>query len=119
MPSSCQDIRDALAKCLQYSPCVLIERNTPADCLKPPLVESLPTECLQLKRGYAECKRGQIDMRKRFRGNKPIGSTSKELEGEKGHMLYAGGGSAQAEKPKGDEWEKFTRNDGIEDIRKK
>lgn len=31
-----------------------------------------------------------IDMRKRFRGNQPI-AVSKEIEGEKGGQLYAGG----------------------------
>lgn len=31
-----------------------------------------------------------IDMRKRFRGNQPVG-VSKELEGEKGGQLYGGG----------------------------
>ena len=49
-------------------------------------------KCQQLKKGYGECKRGMVDMRKRFRGNQPI-AVSKELEGgaqERGHMLYAG-----------------------------
>lgn len=70
----------------------MIQRNQPADCLRPPLVDTLPTKCQQLKKGYGECKRGMVDMRKRFRGNQPI-AVSKELEGgaqEKGHMLYAG-----------------------------
>ena len=31
-----------------------------------------------------------IDMRKRFRGNQPM-AVSKEIEGEKGGQLYAGG----------------------------
>ena len=76
MPSSCQDIRllllqfprnapqttnnhtigAALAECLQYSDCVLVERNKPADCLRYPLSETLPTRCQQLKKGYGECK---------------------------------------------------------------
>ncbi|KAI4200901.1 MAG: hypothetical protein LQ350_003587 [Teloschistes chrysophthalmus] len=89
MPSSCKDIRAALASCLQSSDCVLIERNRPMDCLRPPLYETLPTQCQQLKRGFADCKRGMIDMRKRFRGNQPM-AVSKELEGEKGGQLYAG-----------------------------
>ncbi|CAF9908742.1 MAG: hypothetical protein GOMPHAMPRED_006293 [Gomphillus americanus] len=90
MPSSCKDIRAALAECLQYSDCVLIERNTPADCMKEPLVNTLPTRCMQLRRGYTECKRGMVDMRKRFRGNQPV-ALSKELEGGSGSsQLYAG-----------------------------
>ncbi|KAK4963789.1 hypothetical protein LTR28_004394 [Elasticomyces elasticus] len=81
MPSSCKDIH-----------CVLIDRNKPADCLRLPLSDTLPTRCQQLKKGYGECKRGMIDMRKRFRGNKPI-AASQELEAggaKEGGMLYAG-----------------------------
>ncbi|KAI9843283.1 MAG: hypothetical protein M1837_006498 [Sclerophora amabilis] len=89
MPSSCKDIRAALAACLQSSDCVLVYRNKPSDCLREPLVDTLPTRCQQLKKGYGECKRGMVDMRKRFRGNQPI-ALSKELEGEGGGQLYAG-----------------------------
>lgn len=92
MPSSCKDLRAALADCLQHSDCVLIDRNKPADCLKAPLRDGLPTRCQQLQRGYGECKRGLVDMRKRFRGNMPfnldIGSRA-----EKRGQLYAGGPS--------------------------
>lgn len=134
MPASCKDIREALAICLQQSDCVLIHRNTPAECLRPPLSDTLPTQCQQLKYGYGQCKKGMIDMRKRFRGNKPI-STSTELEaggGRKG-MLYAGSPAYGDSGPRGtdgremenrggeedDEFERFVRNDGIEDIRRK
>jgi cytochrome c oxidase assembly factor 5 len=110
MPSSCKDIRmptsspisftevanialgAALAQCLQESDCVMIQRNKPADCLRPPLIDEMPTKCQQLKKGLGECKRGMVDMRKRFRGNQPI-AVSKELEaGAQGtsHQLYAG-----------------------------
>lgn len=72
-------------------------------------------------------------MRKRFRGNKPI-STSTELEagGSKPiGMLYAGKGTYEGVGPRStdgtesrggegdEEFERFVRNDGIEDIRKK
>lgn len=92
MPSSCKDIRAALAQCLQESDCVMIQRNKPSDCLRPPLIDEMPTKCQQLKKGLGECKRGMVDMRKRFRGNQPI-AVSKELEGgtpEPSHQLYAG-----------------------------
>ncbi|TKA73389.1 hypothetical protein B0A49_06802 [Cryomyces minteri] len=98
MPSSCKDIRAALAACLQNSDCILIERNKPSDCLRPPLVDTLPERCRQLKHGYGECKRGMVDMRKRFRGNKPV-AVSQEIEAgadEPSHQLY-GGKSAYAE----------------------
>ncbi|KXJ93941.1 putative cytochrome c oxidase assembly protein [Microdochium bolleyi] len=92
MPSSCKEIRAALAQCLQESECVMIQRNTAADCLRSPLAETLPTKCQQLKKGYGECRRGMVDMRKRFRGNQPI--TFKSLESAEksgeGYQLYAG-----------------------------
>ncbi|KAL1627835.1 putative cytochrome c oxidase assembly protein [Diplodia seriata] len=99
MPSSCKDIRAALAECLQNSDCIMVQRNSPSDCLRPPLSDTLPTRCQQLKKGYAECKRGMVDMRKRFRGNKPVGvmsSAELDLPGtgdkdeKKGGQLYAG-----------------------------
>ena len=72
----------------------MIYRNKPSDCLRPPLIDTMPLKCQQLKKGYGECKRGMVDMRKRFRGNQPI-AVSKELEGggiveEKGGQLYGG-----------------------------
>lgn len=74
----------------------MIQRNKPSDCLRPPLSEELPTRCQQLKKGYGQCKRGMVDMRKRFRGNMPVGMMGAEgekgaegAEGE-GYQLYAG-----------------------------
>ncbi|KAF2265067.1 hypothetical protein CC78DRAFT_494125 [Lojkania enalia] len=105
MPQSCKDIRAALAFCLQNSDCIMVERHQPGECLRPPLKYTLPTQCQQLQKGYAECKRGLIDMRKRFRGNRPISvaaagrletgefAPKDDKEGtieEKGYMLYAG-----------------------------
>ncbi|EHY56717.1 hypothetical protein HRR83_002199 [Exophiala dermatitidis] len=93
MPSSCKDIRAALAACLQNSDCIMVDRHTPLECLSPPLSDTLPEQCKQLKRGYRDCKRGMVDMRMRFRGNAPI-STSVELEGSgkraAGYQLYGG-----------------------------
>ncbi|KAI1080159.1 cytochrome c oxidase assembly protein PET191-domain-containing protein [Whalleya microplaca] len=91
MPSSCKEIRAALAECLQESDCVMVQRHTAAECLRSPLAETLPTKCQQLKKGFGECRRGMIDMRKRFRGNQPI--TFKTLESTdsgEGYQLYAG-----------------------------
>lgn len=79
-----------------------------------------------------------IDMRKRFRGNKPI-STSVELEGESTDlgargvpMLYAGKGTLEGTGPRRTDgrerseeemekmgFERFVRNDGGVDWRKK
>ncbi|PKY06348.1 putative cytochrome c oxidase assembly protein [Aspergillus campestris IBT 28561] len=92
MPSSCIDIRNALAQCLQESDCIMVQRHSPRDCLREPLVDELPMKCQQLRKGFSECKRGMVDMRKRFRGNQPI-AVSKELEGgssQSGGQLYGG-----------------------------
>ncbi len=68
----------------------MVQRNKPGDCLRSPLIETMPTRCQQLKKGLGDCKRGMVDMRKRFRGNQPI-AVSKELEGaEPRGQLYAG-----------------------------
>ena len=91
MPSSCKELRDALAQCLQESDCVMVHRNSAADCLREPLVDTLPLQCKQLKKGFGECKRGMVDMRKRFRGNMPVAyRTLESAESGKGYQLYAG-----------------------------
>ncbi|CDM29523.1 hypothetical protein DTO013E5_5148 [Penicillium roqueforti] len=100
MPSSCNDIRRALAQCLQESDCIMVQRHTPRECLSSPLAEELPVKCQQLRKGFSECKRGLIDMRKRFRGNQPI-SVSKEMDGGQstsGGQLYAGAPAYQTVK---------------------
>ncbi|KAM7192356.1 cytochrome c oxidase assembly factor 5 [Rhypophila sp. PSN 637] len=92
MPSSCKELRAALAQCLQESECVMVQRNKAADCLRPPLYEELPLKCQQLKRGFGECRRGMVDMRKRFRGNQPVtlNQIQKTETGGDGYQLYAG-----------------------------
>ena len=79
----------------------MLAGNKPSDCIRMPLSETLPTRCQQLKKGYGDCKRGMIDMRKRFRGNKPI-ATSTEIEGGNdtgSGMLYAGIGEKKKSTP--------------------
>ncbi|CAN3364863.1 mitochondrial protein Pet191p [Diutina catenulata] len=77
MGASCKDQKKALAICLQRSPCVLIQRNTPKECLtNPELKKDLPELCVAYFRDFMDCKNGMFDMRKRMRGNAPI-STGK------------------------------------------
>ncbi|EJT97579.1 hypothetical protein DACRYDRAFT_58697 [Dacryopinax primogenitus] len=71
---SCQPIRDDLAECILHSDCVLKQGRTPSDCLTHHQDE-LPTPCQHLRRALFECKRGMLDMRKRFRGNAPVGES--------------------------------------------
>ncbi|KAL5343510.1 cytochrome c oxidase assembly protein PET191-domain-containing protein [Aspergillus crustosus] len=91
MPNSCNALREALAQCLQQSDCIMVQRHTPRECLSSPLVDELPVKCQQLRKGFGECKRGLIDMRKRFRGNAPL-QMNKEGETKSGpsQQLYAG-----------------------------
>ncbi|KAG7291722.1 hypothetical protein NEMBOFW57_001741 [Staphylotrichum longicolle] len=92
MPSSCKDIRAALAQCLQESECVMVERHTAAECMREPLVDTLPLKCQQLKKAFGECRRGMLDMRKRFRGNQPVswGQLQQTEKTGEGYQLYAG-----------------------------
>lgn len=74
----------------------MVQRNSAADCLREPLSSTLPTKCQQLKKGFGDCKRGMVDMRKRFRGNMPVAYQSESANGprpapgDKGYQLYAG-----------------------------
>ena len=82
---------EALRECLQESECVMVQRNSASDCLRPPLADSLPEKCQQLKHGFGECKRGMIDMRKRFRGNMPVEyRTMQRADAGENYQLYAG-----------------------------
>lgn len=56
---------------------MLIERNTPKDCVtKPELVKDLPELCIANFKAFMDCKSGIFDMRKRMKGNAPL-STGK------------------------------------------
>ncbi|TEB30195.1 hypothetical protein FA13DRAFT_1631154 [Coprinellus micaceus] len=68
MASSCEALLAALKDCVLHSDCVLKQGNLPSACLRDHLSE-LPEECQSLRKAMFECKRGMLDMRKRFRGN--------------------------------------------------
>ncbi|KAL0949763.1 hypothetical protein HGRIS_009802 [Hohenbuehelia grisea] len=68
MASSCQALFAALKDCLMHSDCVVKQKHLPSECLKEHLNE-LPEQCQSLRKAQFECKRGMLDMRKRFRGN--------------------------------------------------
>ncbi|ORZ22053.1 cytochrome c oxidase assembly protein PET191, partial [Absidia repens] len=69
MPSSCQEIRQELIDCMLKSNCVLVKGNTVSECFKKEHENDVPTECQSIKRSYADCRRGMLDPRMRFRGN--------------------------------------------------
>ncbi|SCU98214.1 LAFA_0G16358g1_1 [Lachancea sp. 'fantastica'] len=84
MGASCNDQRKAVAICLQRSPCVLIERNTPKKCLEDPeLSKDLPELCMAQMKAFLECKRGMVDMTKRFRGNGAMSTGKYDQQYEK------------------------------------
>ncbi|KAF5364115.1 hypothetical protein D9756_000689 [Leucocoprinus leucothites] len=68
MSSSCQSLIAALKDCLLHSECVVKNGHLPSECLKEHY-NDLPDECKSLRKATFECKRGMLDMRKRFRGN--------------------------------------------------
>ncbi|KAI8389296.1 cytochrome c oxidase assembly protein PET191 [Blakeslea trispora] len=70
MPSSCKEIRQELIECMLKSDCVLKKRNTVKECFKEEHKADVPAECQSIRKSFAECKRGMIDPRMRFRGNK-------------------------------------------------
>ncbi|KAG5237952.1 cytochrome oxidase assembly factor [Salix suchowensis] len=57
MSKSCKGLALELVKCLSESNCI---KKSPA----------IPSECVGLRETYFNCKRGQVDMRARIRGNK-------------------------------------------------
>ncbi|WVO13564.1 hypothetical protein L204_101185 [Cryptococcus depauperatus] len=66
-PRACQIPREELIACLLRTDCVLKEGKTPAECLKTP--KELPIQCQHLIARLSDCKKGMLDMRRRFKGN--------------------------------------------------
>ncbi|KAK7470723.1 hypothetical protein VKT23_002145 [Stygiomarasmius scandens] len=68
MASSCKGLLAALKDCVLNSDCVIKDGRLPSECLKDH-IDELPEQCQSLRKATFECKRGMLDMRKRFRGN--------------------------------------------------
>ena len=84
MVASCKDQLKQVAICLQRSPCVMIERNTPKECVSnPELAKELPDLCKAQLSTFLECKRGIVDMRKRIRGNGTLSTGKYDEQYEK------------------------------------
>lgn len=67
MASSCSEQRHALVECLADSPCFLGGRSA-KECME---LSSAESGCKELRTAFFLCKRGQLDMRKRIKGNMP------------------------------------------------
>lgn len=77
MGASCKDQKKAVAICLQRSPCVMIQRHKPQECLdNPKLNKDLPELCIAQMKAFLDCKSGMVDMSKRMKSNGPL-STGK------------------------------------------
>ncbi|WWD22871.1 hypothetical protein CI109_107366 [Kwoniella shandongensis] len=86
MPApACQAARDDLVSCLLRTDCVLKTGKTPTECLKHP--DELPLQCQHLISRFTDCKKGMLDMRRRFRGNH-LSDEAKDKA--RGNVLTAG-----------------------------
>ena len=81
MASSCSEQRQNLLACLADSPCVAAGR-TLKECME---VED--GGCKGLRVAYFTCKRGQLDMRKRIKGNLPQHVDDTEEDNFGGRLL--------------------------------
>jgi cytochrome c oxidase assembly factor 5 len=68
MTSSCHELVDELAKCIRASPCMAAGKDF-HKCVRSTDEAEISAECARIRGLYSECKRSQLDMRKRFRGN--------------------------------------------------
>ncbi|KAI9429502.1 cytochrome c oxidase assembly protein PET191-domain-containing protein [Lactarius indigo] len=68
MSNYCEPLLAALKDCVLHSDCVMKKGRLPSECIKNH-TDELPEECRSLRLATFECKRGMLDMRKRFRGN--------------------------------------------------
>ena len=66
MASSCSEQRQNLLACLADSPCVAAGRS-----LKECMEADEDGGCKAMRTAFFICKRGQLDMRKRIKGNLP------------------------------------------------
>ncbi|GBG76829.1 hypothetical protein CBR_g23045 [Chara braunii] len=68
MSKSCKGIAVELVRCLSESDCIKVEKKSYRECAGE--TTSIPERCIGLRDMYYKCKRGQVDMRTRIRGNK-------------------------------------------------
>ncbi|KAI0254269.1 cytochrome c oxidase assembly protein PET191-domain-containing protein [Lactifluus subvellereus] len=80
MSNYCDPLLAALKDCVLHSDCVIKKGNLPSECIKHH-IDELPEECRSLRLAAFECKRGMLDMRKRFRGNNAGATAARVKEG--------------------------------------
>lgn len=67
MANSCNGLREELLECLAESPCMKGGKGM-EECME---LGDDQGGCLSKRLLYMQCKRGQLDMRNRFKGNVP------------------------------------------------
>ncbi|KAJ3547604.1 hypothetical protein NM688_g5387 [Phlebia brevispora] len=92
MSNTCEPLLAALKDCLLHSDCVLKQGHLPSECLRDHTKE-LPEPCLALRQATFECKRGMLDMRKRFRGNN-AGALAQKLSKEQNRTPTSDGATS-------------------------
>ncbi|KAL7747597.1 hypothetical protein RI367_007038 [Sorochytrium milnesiophthora] len=70
MSSSCKDLRQEMIDCILKSDCVVKHNRSFKECLQRDHDAEVDSQCRLLQRSYFECKRGMLDNRNRFKGNK-------------------------------------------------
>jgi len=75
MASSCKNVRQAFIECIKLSDCVK-NGETFHNCVKLAKTDTpdIPDQCRTIAISYYDCKRGQLDMKRRFRGNRDYGA---------------------------------------------
>mmetsp|Transcript_13664 Transcript_13664/g.33514 ORF Transcript_13664/g.33514 Transcript_13664/m.33514 type:complete len:86 (+) Transcript_13664:1-258(+) len=79
MASSCTSLKDNLIKCIATSKCA--DRGASIrECVQ---ADDIPQDCKSLRQMFFECRRGQLDMRNRIRGNRWGGQYADSTEPSK------------------------------------
>eukprot|EP00049_Salpingoeca_infusionum_P009724 m.165136 g.165136 ORF g.165136 m.165136 type:complete len:72 (-) comp14420_c0_seq2:1861-2076(-) len=69
MSSSCTEVRKEFIECLSHSDCMIKDGKSGDECAKW-TTPGVDTKCRQIQKALFDCKRGMMDQRTRFRGNK-------------------------------------------------
>ena len=70
MSKSCKGMLDDYLACVEQSACVRAQNHSLSACAKGTDGASVPEECEVKRANYFTCRKGQLDMRSRLRGNK-------------------------------------------------
>jgi cytochrome c oxidase assembly factor 5 len=70
MSKSCSGMLAEFLDCVESSACVKKHGHTLKQCASPTWTEHAPSECEVKRSNYFACRKGQLDMRARLRGNK-------------------------------------------------